>query len=97
METSEVPQVISPEAQIDTAKEIVSKLPQELKSVVSGYIEQTAKAVLAQQTSPSGETFEVRATPDQVAFYERRFQELHELGVLNPHDQNSSKKLSFSE
>lgn len=97
METGESPRERTSKEQLDTAREIVTKLPPQLQGVVVGAMEGIAKAILAQQTYSDAESSSVRATPDQVAFYQRRFQEIQDLGVLNPHDQNNPKKLTFSE
>lgn len=97
MESGESPRERTSQEQLATTQEIVTKLPTDLQSVIAGSMEGIAKAILAQQTSLNGDSAEVRATPEQVAFYARRFQEIASLGVLNPHLDSNSKKLIFSE
>lgn len=80
---------ISPE--LGEADKRLSVLPSELQGSVRGFIVKLAETVLAQQTRMSGDQPVVRATPDQVRFYEDRFREVIESGFINPHDPNPKR------
>lgn len=86
------------ENSIDKTQKVIDQLPPELRTVVTNFFLDVAKSIQAQQTGV-GETDEVitQITPDQQSFYKRRFAEVIEKGVFNPHSPDSDRRITFSE
>lgn len=76
-------------AKPESPEDLISKLPQELQDPTKSFMNKLAKTLFSQQSSSDGST---RVSPDQLKFYEEKFDQILDSGLLNPH--GTPKKIS---
>lgn len=70
-------------------EDLINRLPQELRDPTTNFVNKLARTFFSQQSSADGSA---RVSADQLKFYEERFNEILDSGLLNPN--GTPKKIS---